>query len=90
MRKLAKTYGLSDVGLAKVCTKHDIPRPPRGYWAQKQLGYSPEQTPLSHRFIHRVEQLVDRFHPVPSKEPEGSIDDWAGWCGHAGLGKWAP
>jgi hypothetical protein len=28
--KLAKRYGLSDVGLRKICVKHDIPTPPPG------------------------------------------------------------
>ena len=28
MRTLAKEFGLSDVGLAKICRKHNIPRPP--------------------------------------------------------------
>jgi hypothetical protein len=37
--RLAKEYGLSDVGLAKICKKHDIPRPPRGYWAKKEGGW---------------------------------------------------
>ncbi len=27
MWTLAKKYGLSDVGLSKICKKHDIPRP---------------------------------------------------------------
>jgi hypothetical protein len=44
--KVAKTYSISDVGLAKICDKHDIPRPPRGYWARLQHGQKPEQTPL--------------------------------------------
>jgi hypothetical protein len=43
---LAQTYGISDVGLAKVCRRHDIPRPSRGYWAQKEAGKSPATTPL--------------------------------------------
>ena len=30
---LAKEFGLSDVGLAKVCKRHNIPRPERGHWA---------------------------------------------------------
>ena len=38
MTKLAPTYGLSDIGLAKVCRKHDIPRPPIGYWAKVAHG----------------------------------------------------
>src|SRR5687767_12788611 len=31
MSRLAGRYGLSDVGLAKVCDRHHVPRPPRGY-----------------------------------------------------------
>ena len=27
--KLAKQFGLSDVGLAKICKRHNVPRPPR-------------------------------------------------------------
>jgi hypothetical protein len=30
MRQLAKCYDISDVGLAKICRKMDIPTPPRG------------------------------------------------------------
>ena len=47
MRRLAARYGISDVGLAKLCRKHDIPRPGRGYWAKKEFGKAPPQTPLS-------------------------------------------
>jgi hypothetical protein len=43
---LAKEWGLSDVGLAKICKKHNIPRPGLGYWRRKQLGYSVKQVPL--------------------------------------------
>ncbi|MCE9604779.1 MAG: hypothetical protein K8U03_07750 [Planctomycetia bacterium] len=38
MSRLAKEFGLSDVGLAKVCKRHDVPRPPVGYWAKKANG----------------------------------------------------
>jgi hypothetical protein len=34
--KLAETYGLSDVGLRKLCKRHNIPLPPQGYWARKR------------------------------------------------------
>jgi hypothetical protein len=34
MRTLAKEFGLSDVGLAKVCAKHQIPRPEQGHWVR--------------------------------------------------------
>lgn len=46
MRRLAEEYGLSDVGLAKVCRRHKIPRPGIGYWAKKEFGKAPRRTPL--------------------------------------------
>jgi len=44
--KVAREYGLSDVGLAKLCKRNSIPKPPRGYWARKEAGQTVEQTPL--------------------------------------------
>jgi hypothetical protein len=38
MRCLSKEYGISDVGLAKVCKKLHIPLPGRGYWAKRAAG----------------------------------------------------
>jgi len=46
MRTLAKEFGLSGVGLAKICEKHQIPRPPVGHWVRVERGYDPEQIPL--------------------------------------------
>jgi hypothetical protein len=40
MMQVAKRYGISDVGLAKICKKMNIPRPPRGYWTKKSYGVS--------------------------------------------------
>jgi putative toxin-antitoxin system antitoxin component (TIGR02293 family) len=34
MTKLAQKYGISDVGLAKVCKRHQIPRPEQGHWVR--------------------------------------------------------
>ena len=38
MIKLARKLDISDVGLAKACRRHNIPRPPRGYWAKLAAG----------------------------------------------------
>lgn len=46
MHRLAAKYGLSDVGLAKVCKKMDVPRPPRGYWRRAETGKKVKRTPL--------------------------------------------
>ena len=46
MQRLAKEFGISDMGLAKICRKHDIPRPPRGYWAKLEFGKKVKKNPL--------------------------------------------
>lgn len=43
---VAKRYGISDVGLAKVCRRYGIPKPGLGYWAQHQVGKAPPPPPL--------------------------------------------
>lgn len=55
MMRLAKDFGLSDVGLAKICKRHNIPRPTRGYWARLEAGQKPEKAPLPP--TKRVEEI---------------------------------
>jgi len=43
---VAPRYGLSDVGLVKICTKLGIPVPPRGYWAKVKAGRPTRKVPL--------------------------------------------
>lgn len=44
--KLAEEFGLSDRGLAKICERHQIAVPGRGYWAKVEAGQSATKTPL--------------------------------------------
>jgi hypothetical protein len=46
VRTLAKEFGMSDVGLAKICRKHDIPVPPLGYWRRAETGHQVARPPL--------------------------------------------
>jgi hypothetical protein len=46
LQNLSKQYGLSDVGLAKICRKLQIPLPGVGYWQKKQYGKPAQQAPL--------------------------------------------
>jgi hypothetical protein len=46
MATLARKYGLSDVGLAKICRKLDVPVPWRGYWRKKEVGQKVKRPPL--------------------------------------------
>jgi hypothetical protein len=38
MRTQANEFGMSDIGLARICRKHDTPVPPVGYWQRKETG----------------------------------------------------
>lgn len=84
MANLSKEYGLSDVGLAKICKKYNIPRPPRGYWARKAAGYNVKRLPLPpgenvtisitpnpySRNANKNRELVARMSPSIQSEEE--------------------
>lgn len=46
MTKLARRFGMSDVGLRQICVKHGIPTPPAGYWAKLEFGKKVSKTSL--------------------------------------------
>src|SRR5262245_33771739 len=46
MSRLSRRFGVSDVGLAKACTRMMIPVPGRGYWAKREVGTAPRPTRL--------------------------------------------
>ncbi len=46
LRKLAVEYGISDVGLAKVCRKLSIPLPGLGHWTRIACGHTIVRPPL--------------------------------------------
>ena len=46
MSRLAAEYSISGVGLAKLCARHTIPTPPRGYWALLAVGRAPSKPKL--------------------------------------------
>ena len=44
--EVAKELGVSDVAVAKLCARLQVPKPPRGYWARIECGQTPRRTPL--------------------------------------------
>ena len=78
--QLSKCYGISDVALAKVCRKMDVPRPYRGYWSRLQAGQTPKKTPLpmakaatviSHEFTRRDSVVtLSRSQPIKLERAE--------------------
>lgn len=63
--RLAGKYGFTDVWLAKICRKYNIPRPGRGYWAQKQAGKRIPAARLPNRSYDPVIHI--RVHPAREK-----------------------
>lgn len=62
MTKLAEGYGLSDVGLRKICKKLNVPLPPRGYWARKHRKKPPVLPPTKGQTTHEIRI------PIPTPE----------------------
>lgn len=60
---LAKRFGVSDVALAKICRKLDVPRPPPGWWARKAAGRKVRIAPLPTRRPDIPVQI--RITPTP-------------------------
>ncbi|KAA0894075.1 hypothetical protein [Oryzomonas rubra] len=46
MTKVALKYCVSSSFLARICTRLNVPRPQRGYWAMHATGKRPKQPPL--------------------------------------------
>jgi hypothetical protein len=64
---LTKEYGLSNVGLGKACRRHDIPVPPRGYWARKAAG---QRVPPKRSVLRRAVQGIWRQEESSSRMDE--------------------
>lgn len=72
----AKDWGLSDVGLAKLCRRHCVPLPYRGFWARKAAGQTPKPIPLppARRGLSATVWL-DPKPPAPPKPSDPEIDE---------------
>jgi hypothetical protein len=73
MLKLAKEFGLSDVGLAKLCRRHEIPVPGRGYWARIQFGQTPGRITLPALKLTRLDTI--RIVPSDPKKMQPLVSE---------------
>ncbi len=64
--RLAPKFGISDVGLAKLCRRVDVPIPGRGYWAKLQSGKKGRRTPLPRS--KSDSPVVISIKPTPPKK----------------------
>lgn len=65
---VAPRYGLSDVGLAKVCRALAIPLPSRGYWAKVKAGKVMARAPLP--ALQDADTLATGFVKLPPEMAE--------------------
>jgi hypothetical protein len=73
MRTLAPTFGLSDVGLKKICHRLKIPTPPLGYWAKKQHGHHVRRPSLPR--LNEIKEKAIRFRLATPKEPNRQLTE---------------
>ncbi len=72
----AQRYKLSGNGLAKICKKHNIPLPPRGYWAKLQHGKKPHRPtlrPASNADAETV-RITEGDGPRPAPPPPSELE----------------
>ena len=66
--KLAEEFGISGRGLGKMCTRFNIPVPPRGYWAKFALGKPLLKTPVPPPKPNSRDEI--RIDPSPTETAE--------------------
>jgi len=72
MRDLAGEFGLSDVGLAKICRRHRVPVPGRRYWARQQAGQKQKPALFVEVDDSRIQSV--RIHGPLSRLSEAARD----------------
>jgi hypothetical protein len=69
--RVALRYGISNVGLAKICRRLSVPLPPRGYWARIQAGRKLRRPPLS---AFRGKTVLHSKIYEPEDKPQGEVE----------------
>lgn len=80
MSTLGPRYGLSDVGLAKICQRLRVPVPGRGYWRRKEVGQKVRRPtlpklPAGATQAMREVHLRKNASGSASPEPTGPVAD---------------
>lgn len=76
IRTLAKEYSISDVGLAKLCRRHNIPLPGLGHWAKIRFGKKISWKPLptsNTASLDTIEIWPKEPRPAEKTEPQEKV-----------------
>ncbi len=71
--KLAADFGLSDVALHKICKKHRVPTPGRGYWAKLAAGKPVRRARLPEIEDKALDRVILRGAPA-SPMPQQTVE----------------
>lgn len=70
MIKVAAEFGISDVGLNKICKRHRVPVPGRGYWAKLAAGKKVAKAPFRELADERLSQVAIQKSLTANVPPE--------------------
>ena len=68
--KVAAKFGVSDVAIAKLCKRLNVPRPPRGYWAKLENG-----KPVRQPKLPKLEKGQSQRDSLPKRPPVEPAQD---------------
>ena len=74
VRTVAARYRISDVALAKLCRRHQVPLPPRGHWAKVRAGQRPKRPALPPVPPDQTAEITIQGNP---NSPEAVSDETA-------------
>jgi hypothetical protein len=76
MQRLANELSMSDVGLAKLCRRHEIPVPGRGYWRRLQTGHEPKRPslPASNKPYLNLIEITFRESMPGQENPSSEVE----------------
>lgn len=72
MTKIASSFGFSDVWLKKICNKHDIPVPGRGYWRRIETGKRGRKPTL--RTLKEEEAISIAIHQAAKEKSVSDLE----------------
>lgn len=77
VRQVAQRNNISDVALAKICRKLNVPLPGRGYWARKAAGQALKRIRLpALKQGELAQHCVNRWRdPVQDAEPSADVQE---------------
>jgi hypothetical protein len=75
MTKLSKQFELSDVGLRKICVKHQLPLPPQGHWTRKQFGKEDPKPDLPNKDCNPLIDINDEHKTEINRERSEAIKE---------------